>query len=259
MIHVSNTGFPAGTIIVAAAMHPRYYEFTMSLAQVLAPEGSKELIVRSCDITQNFNDGIKKMTGEWVWFLGDDHSFDKGLLARLLARNVDIVVPITSCKSIPFLPCMMHGPKDLAPGEAYWHENMAVYHWDEVSGQGLLPLPTGDFIGQAGMLMKKHVLDTLGYPWFKCGQLDAGRLQEDLNFCHRVQAAGFTVHIDQDEILGHHTACNVTARRGPDGKWTPALGFGHHVMVLPDAKPKALATPVMEGRAELKWAPLPTE
>jgi len=259
MIHVQGTGHPAGTIVVAAAMHPRFYEFTMSLAQVGAPEGSKELIVRSCDITQNFNDGIKKMVGEWVWFLGDDHSFDKGLLFRLLNRNVDIVVPLTSCKSVPFMPCMMHGPKDLEEGESYWHEDMAVYHWDEVSGVGLLPLPKGDFVGQAGMLVRKTVLDQIGYPWFRCGQLDPGRLQEDLYFCNKVQSLGRTIYIDQDEILGHHTACNVTARRGPDGKWNPALGFGQDVMILPDAKPKALDDPYKKGRAEVKWAPLPTE
>lgn len=259
MIHIQNSGFEKGTIVVAAAMQPRFYEFTMALAQVFAPEGSKEMIVRSCDITQNFNDGVKGMVGDWVWFLGDDHSFDPQLLYRLLKRNVDVVVPITSCKSIPFMPCMMHGPKDLKPGESYWHEDMAVYHWDEVSGTGLLALPYGDFVGQAGMLIKKTVLDTLGYPWFECGQLDTGRLQEDLHFCHKLQENGFTVHVDQDEILGHHTHCCVTARRGVDGKYNPALTFGKHTLVLPDAKPKALMAPYMKGRAEVKWDELPKE
>ena len=99
MKYVQDTDQPAGTVIVAAATQPRFYEFTQSLEHLLAPEGSKQLIVRSCDITQNFNDGVKKMIGEWCWFMGDDHAFDETMLMRLLNHNVDVVVPITPCKS----------------------------------------------------------------------------------------------------------------------------------------------------------------
>jgi hypothetical protein len=172
---------------------------------------------------------------------------------RLLRRRVDVVVPITSCKSVPFMPCVLHGPEN---GET-WHEGLPVYHWDELSGTGLLPLPKGDFIGQAGMLVQKHVLDTIGYPWFKCGQFDKGRLQEDMWFCHEVQEAGFTVHVDQDEVLDHYGIVGITARRH-EGTWNPTLKFGTNSIVLPDAKPKALAQPFYEGKSQVKWAELPT-
>jgi hypothetical protein len=102
---------------------------------------------------------------------------------------------------------------------------MPLYHWDEVSGEGLLPLPVGDFIGQAGMLVKKHVLDAVGYPWFKCGQIDPGRLQEDLTFCREVQQLGYTVHVDQDVIFDHHVPMRITARR-VNGNWIPGVGSG---------------------------------
>lgn len=255
MIHLTDSGHGPGTIVVAAASMPRYYEFQFSLDAVGAPVGSKQLVIRSCDITQNFNDGVKQMVGDWVWFLGDDHSFEPGLLIKLLNHHVDIVVPITPCKSAPFMPCMMHGPEDY---NEVWHEDMPLYHWSELSGTGLLPLPKGDFIGQAGMLVRKNVLDTLGYPWFKCGQLDPGRLQEDLDFCHRVQQAGFTVYVDQDTILDHHYICGITARK-VNGTWTPSLKFGKDVMVLPDANPRELPEHYYKGKSRVKWAPLPTE
>jgi hypothetical protein len=133
---------------------------------------------------------------------------------------------------------------------------MPLYHWDELSGEGLFALPKGDFIGQAGMLVKKHVLDRIGYPWFKCGQLDPGRLQEDLYFCHELQQLGYTVYVDQEVVMDHYFNTGVTARK-IDGKWNPALKFGQDIMVLPDAKPKALAAPYYRGKGLVKWAQLP--
>ena len=232
MIHITDSKQPPGTIILAAGVQPRYYEFQLSLDQVKAPVGSKLCIDRSCDIVQNFNAGVKKMTGEWAWFLGDDHSFSSDILMNLLNHEVDVVVPITPCKTAPWLPCIMHGPDGGNP----WQESMLLYHWDEVSGDGLLALPKGDFIGQAGMLVRKSVLDKIGYPWFKAGQLDPGRLQEDMTFCREIQQLGYTVWVDQDIIFDHHFIVGVTARKH-NGFYTPALKSGNMTIVLPDARP----------------------
>ena len=249
MVHIEGTGHPVGTIIVAAGIQPRYYEFQMALEGLRVPAGTKLHIERSCDITQNFNKGVKKMTGEWVWFLGDDHSFSPDLLLRLLNHGVDVVVPITPCKVAPWMPCVMHGPLD---GETIWHEDMPLYRWDELSGEGLLAFPVGDFIGQAGMLVQKPVLDTLGYPWFKAGQLDRGRLQEDMMFCHELQQLGYTIWIDQDVIFDHYFIVGITARKH-EGKWVPALKSGATTMVLPDAVPGKINRGTPPDRGSLQW------
>jgi len=253
MKFLADTKHPKGTVVVAAGTQPRFYEFQLSLDSLVAPLDSKLVIVRSCDITQNFNDGIKRMTGEWVWFVGDDHSFDETILIHLLNHNVDVVVPITPCKTSPWMPCMMHG-------DGKWHENMPLYHWDELSAGGLLELPFGDFIGQSGMLVRKHVLDKIGYPWFKCGQLDPGRLQEDLTFCKELQSLGYKVWVDTDIIFDHYFINSITARRY-QGKWCPALKCGPHgeVMVLPEAKPKLALKTRYIGKNTTKWAALPNE
>lgn len=231
MIHLTDSGFGPGTIAVAAAIQPRYYEFQLSLDGVAAPVGTKLHIERSCDITQNFNNAVKKMKGDWVWFLGDDHSFAPTLLMRLLNHNVDVVVPITPTKVPPWAPCVLHGP-----GDGRVDLEMPIYRWDELSGPGLFPLPYGDFIGQAGMLVRKSVLDKIGYPWFKCGQIDPGRLQEDLNFCRELQNLGIQVWVDQEVVFDHHAPVCITARKF-EGHWVPAISAGTGaVCVLPDAK-----------------------
>lgn len=258
MKYLADSGHEKGTVIVAAATQPRYYEFSLALDALVTPVDSKLNIIRSCDITQNFNDGIKKMIGDWAWFLGDDHSFEPGLLMHLLNHKVDVVVPITPCKSPPWFPCVMHGLPD-GKGGGYWDEKMPLYHWDELSGNGLLALPYGDFIGQAGMLVRKHVLDKIGYPWFKAGQIDPGRLQEDLTFCKELQTLGYTVWVDQDIIFDHYYMNCITARRHL-GKWAPALKSGQgDVVVLPEAKPEEALTPTYVGKARVKWAPLPNK
>lgn len=252
MIHFPNTGHPPGTVIVAAAIQPRYYEFQLSLDKLAVPSGTKLHIERGCDIASNFNGGIRKMTGEWAWFLGDDHAFEPNVLMHFLEHNVDVVVPIAPCKVPPWLPCVMHSTN------GNWHEKMPLYQWGELSGRGLFKLPRGDFIGQAGMLVKKHVLDEIGYPWFKCGQIDPGRLQEDLAFCRELQQLGYVIHVDQDVIFDHFTPMCVTARRH-EGKWAPALQAGtDNTVVLPDAVPFAkqmldLLPPAPAGRMPMKW------
>ena len=230
MIHVQSKHQP-GTVLLASGAQPRYYEYCTSTERLMVPEGSRYLIERGCSVVDNFNTGLRKATGDWVWFLGDDHEFHEHTLMKLLDHDVDVVVPISPTKVAPWAPCVIHGPSD---GRT-WHPDMPLYGWDELSGEGLMALPTGDFIGQAGMLVKKHVLDAIGDPWFKCGQLDPGRLQEDMYFCHELQKRGYTVWIDRDIIFDHWFITGVTARKH-EGQYVPALKTGGKVVVLPDAK-----------------------
>lgn len=230
MIHVPSTHGP-GTIILASAMQPRFFEYVTSMERLRVPQGTRYLIERGCDVAGNFNSGLKKATGDWVWFVGDDHSFHEDTLMKFLDHRVDVVVPISPIKVAPWGPCMIHGPSD----GRVWHPDMPLYTWEEVSGEGLMPLPIGDFIGQAGMLVKKPILDKLGYPWFKTGQFDPGRLTEDLYFCHELQKMGVTIHVDRDVIFDHWFIMGVTARTH-QGHYVPALKSGANVVVLPDAK-----------------------
>lgn len=230
MIEVQASGFPAGTIIVAAANQPRFHEFNYSMDRLRVPVGTRYLIERGCDITQNFNDGIRRSTGEWIWFLGDDHAFQPDMLFRLLKHNLDVVIPPTPCKTHPWLPCIMHGSGSLDK----WDESMPLYTWQELSHVALLNLPVGDFIGQAGMLIKKSIFKNWPYPWFKAGQQDPGRLQEDMTFCRELQQRGFTICIDCDQVLDHYFYSGVGARR-LSGEYVPVLHDGKQLIYLPDA------------------------
>ena len=231
MIHLENTSYPAGTIILAAAMQPRFYEFQTAMERLRVPAGTRWLVERGCDITANFNDGVNRATGEWIWFMGDDHGFKDDILLNLLKHNVDVVIPPTPCKTFPWLPCIMHGTGSLAE----WKPAMPLYTWEEVSKPGLMPLPPGDFIGQAGMLIKRSIFHGWEYPWFRAGAQDPGRLQEDMTFCRELQQRGHTIWVDCDQVLDHFYVLGISARKH-DGEYTPALLNNSEVIILPDAK-----------------------
>src|SRR5262249_49216207 len=221
MIEIENSGFPFGTVGLPSGLQPRFWEFQDSLDALKVPQGTTLCRRSSCDLVYNLNRIVLSMTGDWALFLDDDNSFEPDLLLRLLSHTygpfstlVDVIMPINIGKIPPFDPTIFHGP---------WQSPVA-YSWNELSGPGLWPLPKGDLVGRSGMLIKKRVLDTLKFPWFRCGQLAGGAMQEDFHFCLELQSRGHTVWIDREIVLPHHFLSSVTARRGKDGRYRPEMG-----------------------------------
>lgn len=208
MQHVESAHSP-GTVVIPAASLARYNEFWMSVESLQVPHGTKLVAARGADIPHQLNEGIRRMTGEWVWILGDDHVFVPDLLLKLLDRGKDVILPLTPRREHPFYPCMLHGP--VAP-------SMLPYQWSELPTTGLFHFPKGDSAGQAGCLVRKPVLDKLGDPWFEGGKLTPGRLMEDMYFFHRLHELGIPVYFDCDQILPHIANITITPQRY-NGQW----------------------------------------
>lgn len=210
MQHVESR-HPKGTVVVPAASLARYNEFWLSVESVKVPKGSRIIAARGADIPHQLNEGIRRMEGEWVWILGDDHVFDPDLLLNLLEREVDVVLPVVPRRDHPFGPCLLHGP--IAP-------MMTPYGWWELPTSGLYTLPKNDSAGQAGMLVRKPVLDRIGDPWFEGGKLTPGRLMEDMYFVQRLHDLDVTIHVDCSQVLGH--IANIAVQpKVFRGQWYP--------------------------------------
>jgi hypothetical protein len=148
---------------------------------------------------------------QWVWFLGDDHTFDPGLLVRLLNRNVDVVVPLVAMRYPPYPTVLFKGPGG------------PRYAWVELPTTGMMPLPVGHVAGQAGMLVRRRVLEVLEPPWFRIGQYEPASLHEDIYFTESLSKKGITIHVDCDEMMGHLQVFDVQPSRSLTGHWQPAI------------------------------------
>jgi hypothetical protein len=203
------TKYPRGSIVISLPTMTRYSEFWLSLEALQVPDGTYLATSIGADIPRQLNEAIRRSTeAKWFWILGDDHTFDPGMLLRLLDRALDVVVPIVPHRRVPFGPVLMHGP--------YSDDGMTPYQYKDLPIEGLYKLPKGDVVGTAGMLVRRHVMDKIGDPWFEGGQLHKGELQEDVYFVHRLHELGIPIHIDCDELMGHMAQIEIRPQRRDD-------------------------------------------
>ena len=202
---------PKGTVVVPASSLARYNEFWLSVESLRVPEGTRLVAARGADIPHQLNEGIRRMVGEWVWILGDDHTFDPDLLLQLLDTQKDVVLPVVPRRDHPFRPCLLHGP--VAP-------LMTPYSWAELPVTGLFQLPKNDSAGQAGMVVRKPILNQIGDPWFEGGKLTPGRLMEDMYFVQRLHDLDVPIWVNCDTVIGHIANITVLPQKY-QGRWYP--------------------------------------
>lgn len=202
--------YPPGIVGIATAFLGRYREFDACLTNAWFPPESEILWCKGVDPCRHFNLMVETMysnpINQWVWILGDDHTFTQDLWLLLYERNVDIVVPLCLKRDRPPRPLLENGPW---PTDNYWE-------W--IVGKSGLMDWTGD-VGNAGMLIRKHVFDKIEPPWFRAGQVNPGYSSPDLNFCRSAKAAGFKIYVDLDNTIGHIQHFAVWPERDEDGNW----------------------------------------
>lgn len=137
------------------------------------------------------------MGGAWshLLFIDDDVIAPPDALTRMLALDSDIavgVVPIVGGESIV--------------GNVWRKENAS----DGQFWSGYVQLwPTGvfecDMAGTGCMLIKRHVFDRIGYPWFRWMEDPGSRrmVGEDLDFCQRAKNVGLRIVCDGAVRCGH--------------------------------------------------------
>lgn len=205
-----------GLVGVIAQETSRYSMFSASLTSLKLPEGTAIKWWFGMEIADNCNALVREMyqqEKEWLWLLGDDHSFSPPILERLLAHDADIVVPLCLMRYPPYRPVIYSGLTDAG--------KRRDVDLDDHPAGGLIPVHSA---GSGGMLIRRRVFDALEDPWFRAYQDDATKLSEDLYFCDQAREAGFDIYCDLDTNLGHLFAGVVWPVRNPDG-WTFAFSM----------------------------------
>jgi hypothetical protein len=205
---------PPGVIGVASGFLGRYREFDWCLDNLWSPPGTLIRWSIGVDVCHNFNDMcrylIERPEMQWLWILGDDHLFTQDLLLNLMARDLDIVVPLCLRRNGDFSPVFNRG-KD--GGYATISES-----WDLIKGKSGL-MPWDGTCGNAGMLIRRKVLEGMVPPWFRAGQLSPEYSSPDLYFCQAAQEKEFKIIIDLDNPIGHMDHMGIWPRRDENGEW----------------------------------------
>lgn len=211
--------YSKGIIGVASSFLGRYREFDSCLAKVAKPQGTVIEWGLGVNVAYNYNTMIRTLLKEeedfkWLWILGDDHVFKGDLLLNLLDRDVDVVVPLCLRRSKPFFP-VIHGTVK----EGFYPKD---FEW--LSGkQGLLDVTDIASLGNAGMLVKRHVFEECNKPWFVNGQIHPELNSSDLYFFENLKQNGFKVHLDLDNHIGHLTHVAVWPARDKELNYGPDL------------------------------------
>jgi len=236
--------YPPGTIVIPCHDLARYHQFTHDMHLLDVPDGTIASYQRSLSIVQNLNEAVKAMLQEqkppvdeagnpkldefgeplpappdsqWAWFIADDHCFSRTVVVDLLRRDVDIVVPLVCRRGPPYSLVIFDDERgEDEHGRTMYHQ----VQYDELPEDG--GLFEVHAAGSAGMMVKRHVFEEIGFPWFE--NSDGISTNEDVEFCRKAREAGFKIWCDTDVRLGHLGAVAAwPARR--EGEWGIVFDF----------------------------------
>ena len=207
-----------GVVGISSAESARHALFYSSLTNVAKPAGTALAHAIGPSISKNRNEIAKQALtacAEWIWYVDDDQIFPPNTLLKLLARNVSIVSGLYLQRKAPYVPHIydreepngaVHA-KCLEPGESGLKRVLST--------------------GAGCLLIRTAVLKALDLPYWRLGQiggpLGTDAWGDDIDFCRRARAKGFTIWCDLDAPVGHFMTGLVSPYQDADGLWHTAL------------------------------------
>ena len=228
------TAQPPGAICLASGEIARYGVSLQCLERLRVPNASLLAWFMGVLVAENLNRGLDAMLEnpalQWAWIMGDDHIYDAGIVMGLLEREVDVVLPLCLNRYPPLDPSIV-GPA-------------GQKHLEDLPTAGLYRLAPDETCGDAGMLIRRSVLERLARPFYD--RLRSGSFKsEDQAFTRKLQDAGYDVWVDVEHPIGHIAAVAVEPVV-KHGAWNIRLtgGMKHIVDIAPRRIPVAPAAPV---------------
>ena len=212
-----------GTFAFVGMDTGRFSDFSTSCMGLVLPPRWQGAAALNYDCASSCNHHVEHFTGDHLLLMGDDHTFPRNLIHRLVCWNVDIVAALVMERRPPF--------------------NTVARDFDglplRLEGEpGLIEVGT---TGTAGMLIHRRVFDAIEPPWFWNGvDPESGmRIADDMFFCAQARAAGFKIHVDTSTIISHLAVLNV-APVYEDGEWTTRLSVNEREFLAVKTKQREL-------------------
>jgi hypothetical protein len=202
-----------GYVGIACADLARFTAFDVSWDQVKLPPNTAFRRFPGLSVAANYNAAVRAMIEAdkaWLWIMDNDHVFPPDILINLLERDVDIVTPLYLRRRFPFLP-VLHGDET---------RRYTRYNFSYLKGKsGLVDMTADGTLPTGGMLIRRHVLETMPDPWFETGQIDSEYGSWDIYFTEKARKAGFSLHLDTDNAMAHIVPLALYPKRDEQGNW----------------------------------------
>jgi len=209
-----------GTVGVVSQELARFSQFWIAFLGLVRPASTRFVFPQGMDVNANYNRLVQNFEGDWLWIMGDDHVFLPDVLMRLLAHEVDVVVPLCLKRHAPFDPVVYSGEDGIDE-----ESGLTMHRVARLPQKGLVEVYAA---GSAGMLIRRHVLEAIDQPVFETSN---GYQNEDLMFCRKVRDAGFRIWCDVETAIGHIGTFTVYPQWGGEelNRFVPVmdLGDGH--------------------------------
>ena len=228
-----------GLVGIIANDSARYSLFASCIDRLILPDGWKKQWVIGgdwCDARNQLCQMVLDEGYSHLWFMDDDHAFPPEILTKLLTHDVPLVTPVCLTRVYPF------NPVQYVAGEN--GGRTLPIPLSRVATDGLIEIEAG---GCAGMLIRRDVIEATqkqrvrtipehcleigrvgDVPWFEYTDKS-----EDVLFCEKARAAGFTLYTDLSVRLGHITTA-VVWPAVEDGRWVTGLNVGRDLKVNVD-------------------------
>lgn len=205
----------------------RYAHAMRSIENLHAPDRSCEFWKMANNVANSINEAFTATLAnplyQWCWLMGDDHVFPDSVLLSLLDRDVDVVVSLCLNRFPPFDPTII--------------KDRRAKHIEDLPSSGLYELGEGETTGDAGLLIRRRVLEEIEAPWYD--RLRSGALGvDDQCFVDRVKRAGFKVHVDLDNPIGHMSPFIMLPIRKQSGWEVRLICGGQHAADLIPKRPE---------------------
>lgn len=148
-----------------------------------------------------------------------DATWHPDAIQRMMERNLPVVTGVIFKRQVPTLPTIGKHVSIGPAGEHFYNFSETINRImqrteietregnlkEDSQNELLFPRRPDDLqeIDGAGahmMLIRRDVIEKIGYPWFECTSTNGG---EDFDFCRKVQAAGFQMYVDYSIFTGH--------------------------------------------------------
>lgn len=183
-----------GGIVISTQLIMRYGEAMDSWEELIAPVGTLRQKRSGALVHMQLNLGIRRALArgaQWVWVTGDDHGHRHDVLMRLLDLDVPVAAPLVLGRLPPFWTHITRRTPDTPSG--FQPKPLQ----DMPPNRGLYTLAPDESCGDAGLLIRRDVLEKLGDPWYRPVGFP------DIDLTQRIRVLGYPIVIDMSQRMSH--------------------------------------------------------